>query len=89
MLFEEKRKNLEIENKSEDVQVRIDLEPKRENNLQVINEVYSKEVFNEKRKLGRTKLIKIAIDNFINDLEELSEEEALQYVRSLYKEAEF
>ena len=31
----------------------------------------------------------MAIDNLINDLEGLSEEEAIEYIRSLYKEAEF
>ena len=66
-----------------------DLEPKRENELQKINKVYSKEVYFNEKKIGRTKIIKMAIDNLIADLEKLPEEEAVEYVRTLYKEAEF
>lgn len=89
MVFEEKIKEHEFTPESDIAKVRIDLEPKRENELQKINEVYSKEVFLTDKKIGRTKLIKIAIDNLINDLEELSEEEAIEYIRKIYKEAEF
>lgn len=89
MVFEEKIKEHEFTPESDIAKVRIDLEPKRENELQKINKVYSKEVFLTDKKIGRTKLIKIAIDNLINDLEELSEEEAIEYIRKIYKEAEF
>ena len=34
-------------------------------------------------------LIILAIDNLINEVEKLPEEEGLEYIRSLYKEAEF
>ena len=89
MLFEEKIKETDFRPTEKISQVRLDLEPKRENELQKINKVYSKEVFSNNKKIGRTKLIKRAIDNLTNDLEELSEEEAVEYLRSLYKEAEF
>jgi len=89
MIFEEKAKKLNYIDKERKVQVRIDLEPKRENELQKINKVYSYEVFNNEKKIGRTKLIKMAVDNLINDLEVLSEDEGVQYLRNLYKDAEF
>ena len=89
MLFEEKIKETNFRPTKNITQVRLDIEPKRENNLQKINKVYSKEVFSNSKRIGRTKIIKMAIDNLINDLEELSEEEAVEYLRSLYKEAEF
>ena len=89
MLFEEKVKETNFKPTKIITQVRLDIEPKRENNLQKINKVYSKEVFSNSKRIGRTKIIKMAIDNLINDLEELSEEEAVEYLRSLYKEAEF
>lgn len=91
MVFEEtiEKENLRINKPTKKSQVRIDLEPKREHELQKINKVYTKEVFSNDKRLGRTKIIKMAIDNLINDLEDLSEEEAVEYIRNLYKEAEF
>lgn len=89
MLFEEKVKETNFRPTKNITQVRLDIEPKRENNLQKINKVYSKEVFSNSKRIGRTKIIKMAMDNLFNDLEELSEEEAVEYLRSLYKEAEF
>lgn len=92
MVLEKKieENSIKITKPNSKTKIRIDLEPKREFELQKINKVYSKEVlFNEKR-IGRTKIIKMAIDNLIADLEEQdSEEEAIQYLRTLYKEAEF
>lgn len=91
MVFTEKIKksNIEIIKPDSKTKVRLDLEPKREFELQKMNRVYSKEVlFNEKR-VGRTKLIKMAIDNLIADVEKLPEEEGIEYLRLLYKEAEF
>lgn len=89
MLFKEKIKGTNFRPTNQIAKVRLDLEPKRENELQKINKVYTKEVFSNEKRLGRTKIIKMAIDNFIKDLEDLSEEEAIEYIRSLYKEAEF
>ena len=90
MVLEEtlKETGLTVVKPTEEKSIRIDLEPKREYELQKINKVYSKNVL--KKKLGRTKLIKMAIDNLIKDIEEQdSEEQALEYLRALYKEAEF
>ena len=85
MLFEEKIKETNFRPTDKITKVRLDLEPKRENNLQKINKVYSKEVFSDNKRLGRSKLIKIAIDNLINDLEkQASEEAAIEYVRTLF-----
>ena len=91
MVFKEKLKELEFKGTDKPkTQVRIDLEPKRENELQKINLVYSKELLLNDKMIGRTKLIKMAIDNLIRNVEEqASEEEGLQYLRTLYKEAEF
>ena len=91
MVFEEyiEANNVTITKPDKDSQVRINLEPKREFELQKINNVYSRIVFNDSKKIGRTKLIKMAIDNLIANIENLSEEEAVEYLRTLYKEAEF
>ena len=86
MLFEEKSKGISLEKPTKETKIRIDLEPEREHKLQVIKKVYSNEI----RKISRTKLLKMAIDNLIADVEEqASEKEALEYLRTLYKEAEF
>ena len=90
MVFEEQVKEVDFTATGSIVQVRIDLEPKRENELQKINLVYSNKFLLNDKKIGRTKLIKMAIDNLIANVEEqASEEEGLEYLRTLYKEAEF
>ena len=90
MVFEEKIKEFHFVPKKTISKVRIDLEAKRENELQKMNLVYSKELLLNNKKIGRTKLIKMAIDNLIADVEEqASEEEAVEYLRTLYKEAQF
>lgn len=89
-MFKEKIKETNFRPTDKITKVRIDLEPKRENELQKINNVYSKEVFSNNKKLGRSKIIKMAIDNLIANVnEQASEEEAIEYLRTLYKEAEF
>lgn len=89
-MFKEKIKETNFRPTDKITKVRIDLEPKRENELQKINNVYSKEVFSNNKKLGRNKIIKMAIDNLIANVnEQASEEEAIEYLRTLYKEAEF
>ena len=85
MLFEETLKEKRVPKPDSITKVRIDLEAEREYRLKRIMKAYNLKV----KKISRTKLIKMAIDNLINDLEELSEEEAIEYIRSLYKEAEF
>ena len=90
MVFEEQVKEVDFKATGSITQVRIDLEPKRENELQKINLTYSKKFLLNDKKIGRTKLIKMAIDNLIVNLNELdSQEEQLQYLKNLYKEAEF
>lgn len=85
MLFEETLKEKTVPKPDSITKVRIDLEAERELGLKRIMKAYNLKV----KKISRTKLIKMAIDNLTNDLEELSEEEAIEYIRSLYKEAEF
>jgi len=85
MLFEELLKEKTVPKPDSITKVRIDLEAEREYRLKRIMKAYNIKV----KKISRTKLIKMAIDNLINDLEGLSEEEAIEYIRSLYKEAEF
>lgn len=85
MLFEELLKEKTVPKPDSITKVRIDLEAERELGLKRIMKAYNIKV----KKISRTKLIKMAIDNLINDLEGLSEEEAIEYIRSLYKEAEF
>lgn len=88
MVFEEtlKKKDIKVNKPSNIAKIRIDLEPEREQKLQQIKAVYSNEI----KKISRTKLIKMAIDNLMATIDEKdSEEEALDYLRSLYKEAEF
>ena len=87
MLFNEKRKELNknIKKTVEDTSVRIDLEPKRTDKLEIIKEVYSNEV----KKISRNKLIKLAIDLLVKEVEGLPEEEAIEFLTELYKEALF
>lgn len=85
MLFEELLKEKTVPKPDSITKVRIDLEAERELGLKRIMKAYNIKV----KKISRTKLIKMAIDNLINDLEELPEEEAIEYIRTLYKEAEF
>ena len=85
MVFNEKSKGMALVKPKTETKVRIDLEPEREHKLQVLKEVYTTNV----KKVSRTKLIKMAIDNLIADVEkQASEEEGLEYLRSLYKEDE-
>ena len=85
MLFEELLKEKTVVKESNTKALTISLETEREYNLKRIRLAYSNEV----KKISKSKLVKMAIDNLFNDLEELPEEEAIQYLRSLYKEAEF
>ena len=88
MVFEEtlKKNNINVIKPNSKSKIRIDLEPDREQELQQIKKAYSQEV----KKISRTKLIKMAVDNLIADVKEQpSEEEGIEFLRSLYKEAEF
>lgn len=85
MLFEEtlKDKTVVKDHEPKGLQVKLDVE--REYNLKRIRIAYSNKI----KKLSKSKLIVMAIDNLFNDLEEMEEEKALEYLRSIYKEAEF
>jgi len=83
MVFNEKRKDLEIIQHSK--YVNITLESKRLEKLAVIKAVYTNEVDS----ISTTKLVKLAIDNLVKDLEELPEEKAVEYLIKLYEKALF
>ncbi len=83
MLFKEKKKGLELKEHSK--YLNVTLESERLEELAVIKAVYSNEV----KPISITKLVKLSIDNLVKDLEELPEEEAIQYLKELYKEALF
>jgi len=88
MLFEEKKKGLKITPSSKHFSFMMESKKDNErlNEIDVIRTVYSNEI----KYISKVKIIKIAIDNLINDLEEqASEEEAIEYIRTLYKKAEF
>lgn len=86
MVFEEtlKKLNLNVLEPTETKNLTFELETKREYNLLRLKEAYSKEI----KPISKTKLIKIAIDNLINDVEKLPEEEGIEYIRTLLKESE-
>ena len=86
MVFEEILQEEYLDKTKHITQIRLDLEQERELALQRIIKAYTIRI----RKISRTKILKIAIDNLIKDVEEqASEEEGLEFLRNLYKEAEF
>ena len=86
MLFEETLKEKTVVKESKPKALTMQLEAEREYKLKRIAKAYELKV----KKISKSKLIKMAIDNLIADVEEqTSEEEAIQYLRNLYKEAEF
>lgn len=85
MVFEETLKEETIVKPNKAVHFGATLDVEREYNLLRLKKAYSKEI----KKISKSKLIILAIDNLINDVEKLPEEEGLEYIRSLYKEAEF
>ena len=85
MLFEDILKEKTVVKDSKAKALTIQLETEREYNLKRMAKAYELKV----KKISKSKLIKMAVDNLIADVEELPEEEAIQYLRNLYKEAEF
>lgn len=83
MLFNEKKEGLELKQHSK--YLNVTLESERLEELAVIKAVYSNEV----KPISITKLVKLSIDNLVNDLEELPEEKAVEHLKELYKEALF
>lgn len=85
MLFEDILKEKTVVKDSKAKALTIQLETEREYNLKRMAKAYELKV----KKISKSKLIKMAVDNLVADVEELPEEEAIQYLRNLYKEAEF
>ena len=85
MLFEDILKEKTVVKDSKAKALTIQLETEREYNLKRMAKAYELKV----KKVSKSKLIKMAVDNLVADVEELPEEEAIQYLRNLYKEAEF
>lgn len=83
MLFKEKKEGLELKEHSK--YLNVILESDRVDKLAVIKAVYDNEV----KSISITKLVKLSIDNLVKDLEELPEEEAVEHLKELYKEALF
>ena len=83
MLFKEKKEGLELKEHSK--YLNVTLESERLEELAVIKAVYSNEV----KPISITKLVKLSIDNLVKDLEELPEEEGVEHLKELYKEALF
>ena len=81
MVFEETLKEEIVVKPNKAVHFGATLEVEREYNLLRLKKAYSKKI----KPISKSKLIKIAIDNLINDVEEqASEEEGIEYIRSLY-----
>lgn len=85
MLFEDILKEKTVVKDSKAKALTIQLETEREYNLKRMAKAYELKV----KKISKSKLIKMAVDNLVADVEKLPEEEAIQYLRNLYKEAEF
>lgn len=88
MVFESKKQGLNIKSYTDRKlrPINVYFEPARLTKVDEIKAVYEHEV----KSISRIKIIKMAVDNLINDLEALpSEEKAIEYLRELYKEAEF
>lgn len=90
MVFESKKQGLDIRsypNSDRKLKlVNVYFEPARLTKVDEIKAVYENEV----KTVSRIKIIKMAVDNLVKDLEALpSEERAVEYLRELYKEAEF
>ena len=85
MVFEETLKEEIIVKPNKSVHYGATLDSEREYNLLRLIKAYSKEI----KQISKAKVIKLAIDNLIKDVEELPEKEGLEYIRTLYKEAEF
>ena len=89
MVFENKKQGLKVRRYTSDKLqvVNIHFEAKRLTELSEIQAVYKNEV---KSTISRSKIIKMAVDNLVNDLAGLAnEDEAVEYLRELYHKAEF
>ena len=80
MVFEEKKEGLKLKHHSK--YFNITLESIRIKKIAILKAVYENEVGEY---ISSTKIVKIAIDNLVNDLEKLPEEEAVELLEELAK----
>lgn len=86
MVFEEKSIGVTFKNYTGIMDRHIYLDSERASNLSKIQAVYEKEVL---RKISYNMIVKIAIDTLIESIEDLSEEEAINYLKEHHKNAFF
>lgn len=90
-MFENMIKKTEYKATNKDlIKSRVDLDNKRNNYISIIQYVFKNEVLGNNKQFGKDKIIKMAIDNLIKDLDALgSESKQLEYLKLLYKDAMF
>ena len=86
MVFNEKKEGLIIKRYPNGADKHIYLDSERALEVSTIQTVYQQETL---KKLSFNLLMKIAIDSLIESLEELSEEEAMNYLKEHHKSAFF
>lgn len=86
MVFNEKKEGLIIKRYPNGMDRHIYLDSERALKISTIQTVYQHDVL---KKLSYNLLMKIAIDSLIESLEELSEEEAINYLKEHHKSAFF
>lgn len=86
MVFEEKSKGLIVKRYPNGMDRHIYLDSNRALNLATIQTVYEKEVL---KKLSYNMLIKIAIDNLIHSINDLSEDDAIKFLMEHHREVFF
>ena len=83
MVFEEKIKETDFKPVEQGRHLSFDLDVERENKVQKIISVFNKEVFKNNKKLSKRTLSKMAYDNLFNNLEAITEEEAVEHFKKL------
>lgn len=86
MVFEEKIKETDYKQVTNGKHLSFDLDVTRENKVQRIIKVFEKEVLNNDKRLSKRTLSKMAFDNLFNDLEAMTEEEAVELLTTLRKD---
>jgi len=85
MLLESKKRELNINEYPNGMDKHIILDTRRAENLATVKAIYDNEV----KDISFNTLFKIAVDTLINNIEELTEEEAINFLTRQYKEALF
>jgi len=85
MLLESKKRELNINEYPNGMDKHIILDTRRAENLATVKAIYDNEV----KDISFNTLFKIAVDTLINSIEELTEEEAINFLTRQYKEALF